>query len=105
MIRLQRVVLAAADPSQALATWQRTLGLPADGAALLAGSTLLQLRPVDAGEREGLASIVIEVDDLEATLRRLRSNGFDAVATSGSARLDPAWTGGVDITLVEPGER
>ncbi|MGD0114853.1 MAG: hypothetical protein ABSC13_02465 [Dehalococcoidia bacterium] len=102
---LERIVLSVAEPAEAVATWQRTLALPAEGDAVRAGSTLLEMRRVDAGEREGLASLVIEVDGLEATLRRLRSNGF-AVATSPSVRLDPAWTCGVEITLVQrSGER
>ena len=101
---LERIVIAVAEPAGAVATWQRTLGLPAAASdAVQAGSTLLEMRRVDAGEREGLASLVIEVDDLEAMLRRLRSNGFALATASGPTRLDPAWTGGVEITLVERG--
>jgi len=101
---LERIVIAVAEPAEAVATWQRTLGLPAAvGGTVQAGSTLLEMRRVDAGEREGLASLVIEVDDLEATLRRLRSNGLEVAAASGPVTLDPAWTGGVEITLVERG--
>ncbi len=100
---LERITLTVAEPAEAVATWQQTLGLPAvEGDAVRAGSTLLEMRRVDAGEREGLTSLAIEVDGLEATLRRLRSNGFD-VATSPSVRLDPAWTCGVEITLVQRG--
>ncbi len=108
---LERIVLAAAEPVEAVATWRRTLGLPAaEGDGLRAGSTLLEMRPAVAGEREGLSAIVIQVDNLEATLTRLRSKGIDAAPATGeasrSARLDPAWTCGVEIALVERrGER
>jgi catechol 2,3-dioxygenase-like lactoylglutathione lyase family enzyme len=103
---LERIVLAVADPVEAIATWQRTLGLPpAGGDAVEAGNTLLEMRRVDAGGREGLASLVIEVDDLEAVVRRLRSNGFEVSAESDSVTLDPAWTCGVEIALVERGAR
>jgi catechol 2,3-dioxygenase-like lactoylglutathione lyase family enzyme len=104
--RLERIVLAAAEPAEAVATWRRTLGLPADeGVSVRAGTTLLEMRQVEAGERDGLSAIVIEVEDLEATLRHLRSKGIDVAPTAGEAsrsvRLDPAWTCGVEIALVE----
>jgi phosphoglycolate phosphatase-like HAD superfamily hydrolase len=103
---LERIVLAAAEPAEAAATWRRTLGMQsAERDSVRAGSTLIEMRQVEATEREGLSTIVIEVDDLEATLRRLRSKGIDVAPATGeasrSARLDPTWTCGVEIALVE----
>jgi hypothetical protein len=105
--RLERIVIEAGEPLEAAATWRETLALESAGRdCLRAGSVLIEMRPASEGEREGLSRLVIEVDDMAATLERLRSKGVDVSSGEGGAVcVDPAWTCGVAIKLVERSDK
>src|SRR4030042_166569 len=129
--RLDHVVVAVKELEEAARAWEHNLGLKAervvqpDGsnlklAMLPAGNALVELaQPLAADHRlasfmeergEGMFSLSIEVDDLEATVAELRGRSVDVsdpepgvLEGTRVARLSPQSARGVPIQLIERG--
>jgi catechol 2,3-dioxygenase-like lactoylglutathione lyase family enzyme len=130
LTKIDHVVIATADVSDALAKWERNVGLKEDAelnqplgsgfkvARLPIGESFLELvQPVEEKGRfyeqfkergEGLFSISLEVDDLDATVAYLREKGATVSDPEPSiwpgarlARINAGSTFGVSIQLIE----
>lgn len=128
--KIDHVVIATEDLADALARWERNVGLKEDAqlnaprgagfkvARLPIGESFLELvQPVEQSGRfyeqfqergEGLFSISLEVDDLEAAVGYLRENGATVSDPEPSiwpgarlARINRKSTNGVSIQLIE----
>ena len=128
--KLDHVVIATADLDNALELWKRNVGLTEDAelnkplgsgfkvARLPIGESFLELvQPVEESGRfyeqfqqrgEGLFSISVEVEDLDAAVSHLRANGATVSEPEPSiwagarlARINQASTHGVSIQLIE----
>ncbi len=119
--RLKEVVIVAQDVDGALARYRDNLGLEGMGCAEgvegrvpLGETSLVILSPQAAAERlsnwpggqEGLASLTLEVDDLEGLVSRLRRAGIEVVGPEEKEGLQVAflpaeWAYGVPLYLVQ----
>lgn len=128
--KLDHVVIATADLDDALAQWERNVGLKTDASLnqplgagfkvsrLPIGESFLELvQPVAEKGRfyeqfqergEGLFSISVEVEDLEAAVEHLRGRGVRISDAEPSiwpgarvARINRGHTHGVSIQLIE----
>ena len=128
--KLDHVVIATADLEDALAQWERNVGLKTDASLnqplgsgfkvsrLPIGESFLELvQPVVEKGRffeqfqergEGLFSISVEVEDLEAAVEHLRSRDVRVSDPEPSiwpdahvARINRGFTHGVSIQLIE----
>lgn len=128
--KLDHVVIATADLEDALAQWERNVGLKSDASLnqpqgagfkvsrLPIGDSFLELvQPVAEKGRffeqfqergEGLFSISVEVEDLEAAVEHLRGTGARVSDPEPSiwpgarvARVNQRYTHGVSIQLIE----
>ena len=128
--KLDHVVIATADLDDALAQWERNVGLKADASLnqplgagfkvsrLPIGESYLELvQPVAEKGRfyeqfqergEGLFSISVEVEDLEAAVEHLRGRDVRVSDPEPSiwpgarvARINRGHTHGVSIQLIE----
>jgi catechol 2,3-dioxygenase-like lactoylglutathione lyase family enzyme len=128
--KIDHVVIATEDLADALARWERNVGLKEDAelnaprgagfkvARLPIGESFLELvQPVEQSGRfyeqfqergEGLFSISLEVDDLDATVSYLRDKGATVSDPEPSiwpgarlARINRKSTNGVSIQLIE----
>jgi catechol 2,3-dioxygenase-like lactoylglutathione lyase family enzyme len=128
--KLDHVVIATADLDDALAQWERNVGLTEDTelnqplgagfkvARLPIGESFIELvQPVEEKGRffeqftqrgEGLFSISVEVEDLDAAVAHLRANGATVSEPEPSiwpgarlARINHGSTHGVSIQLIE----
>lgn len=128
--QIDHVVIATADIDDALRLWKRNVGLAEDSemnqplgagfkvARLPIGESFLELvQPVEESGRfyeqfqergEGLYSISLEVDDLDATVAYLRESGARVSDPEASiwpgarlARINQGSTHGVSIQLIE----
>ncbi len=128
--KLDHVVIATADLEDSLAQWGRNLGLKTDASLnqplgagfrvsrLPIGESFLELvQPVEEKGRfyeqfqargEGLFSISIEVEDLEAAVEHLRGRDVRVSDPEPSiwpgarvARVNQGYTHGVSIQLIE----
>lgn len=128
--KIDHVVIATEDIADALAKWQRNVGLTEDTelnaprgagfkvARLPIGESFLELvQPVEEKGRffeqfkergEGLFSISLEVDDLDAMVAYLRDKGATVSDPEASiwpgarlARINQGSTFGVSIQLIE----
>jgi catechol 2,3-dioxygenase-like lactoylglutathione lyase family enzyme len=128
--KIDHVVIATEDLADALARWERNVGLKEDTelnaprgagfkvARLPIGESFLELvQPVEQSGRfyeqfkergEGLFSISLEVDDLDATVSYLRDKGATVSDPEPSiwpgarlARINHEYTHGVSIQLIE----
>lgn len=109
--RLERITIAADDVTEAAAAWRQVLGLQladreasGDATLLVAGETLLELRPGKGVK--GLSALVMEIDDMEAMVTRLRESGFalsevQVVGGVPTVDVDRASSHGVPIRLIE----
>ncbi len=129
--RLDHVVVAVRELEEAARAWEHNLGLKAERvvqpegsnlklAMLPAGDAFVELaQPLTADHRlaafmddrgEGMFSLSIEVDDLEATVAGLRGRGVDVsdpepgvLEGTRVARISPEPAHGVPIQLIERG--
>ena len=129
--RLDHVVVAVKELEEAARAWEHNLGLKAERvvqpegsnlklAMLPAGNAFVELaQPLTADHRlsafmddsgEGMFSLSIEVDDLEAAVAELRGRSVDvsdpeAGVLEGTrvARISPQSAHGVPIQLIERG--
>ena len=130
--RIDHVVIATEDMADATAKWERNLGLKAtervsrplgsgfEVARLPVGDAFVELvQPVEERGRfaeqfrergEGLFSISIEVDDLDAAVGYLRGKGARVSAPepgiwpgSRVARISQSSAHGVSVQLIERG--
>jgi catechol 2,3-dioxygenase-like lactoylglutathione lyase family enzyme len=130
--KIDHVIIATNDLEDALRLWGRNLGLREDAelnrplgagfnaARLPIGDAFIELvQPEDPGGRfaqqvaergEGLFSISIEVDDLDAAVAYLRDKGAKVSDPEASiwpgarlARINHESTHGVSIQLIERG--
>ena len=129
--RLDHVVVAVRELDEAARAWEHNLGLKAERglqpagsdvrlASLPAGNAFLQLaQPLTAGhtlagfmdERgEGMFSLSIEVDDLEAAVAELRGSGVQVSDSEPGmlegtriARISRQSAHGVEIHLLQRG--
>ena len=128
--KIDHVVIATEDLADSLAKWARNVGLKEDAemnaprgagfkvARLPIGDSFLELvQPVEQSGRffeqvkergEGLFSISLEVDDLDATVSYLREKGATVSDPEPSiwpgarlARINRDSTHGVSIQLIE----
>ena len=128
--KLDHVVIATTDLADALKKWDQTVGLTEDktldhplgagfrAARLPIGDSFLELvQPEDPGGRfaqqvaergEGLYSISIQVDDLDAAVAYLRGKGATVSDPEASiwpgarlARINAGSTHGVSIQIIE----
>jgi catechol 2,3-dioxygenase-like lactoylglutathione lyase family enzyme len=128
--KLDHVVIATADLDDALAQWERNVGLTPDASLdqplgsgfrvsrLPIGESFLELvQPVEEKGRfyeqfqergEGLFSVSIEVEDLDAAVAHLRGKGAKVSDPEPSiwpgarlARVNHNYTHGVSIQLIE----
>ncbi|HEY5640156.1 MAG TPA: VOC family protein [Dehalococcoidia bacterium] len=128
--KLDHVVIATADLGDALVQWERNVGLKSDASLnqpqgagfkvsrLPIGDSFLELvQPVAEKGRffeqfqergEGLFSISVEVEDLEAAVEHLRGSGARVSDPEPSiwpgarvARVNQRYTHGVSIQLIE----
>jgi len=128
--KLDHVVIGTADLEDSLAQWQRNVGLKADASLnqplgagfkvsrLPIGESFLELvQPVEEKGRffeqfqergEGLFSISIEVEDLQAAVEHLRGRDVRVSDPEPSiwpgarvARINQGYTHGVSIQLIE----
>jgi catechol 2,3-dioxygenase-like lactoylglutathione lyase family enzyme len=102
---LVEVEAAAADIDAAVAAWARGAGLTpseppstAGGAALSAANAALQLRA--ATGHDGLLSLTLAVDDLDAAVQRLRDVGVEVELRPDGILVSPASSHGVPLRLV-----
>ncbi len=132
--RLDHLVLSAADSSEVAAAWRQVFGLRAQLALRPDGSDL-ELTPLPLAEHdrggaflelvqalradhrvaaaidengEGMFSLSLQVDDLDAAVRELREAGATVsgpepglLPDTRVARFDPATTNGVSLQLIE----
>ena len=132
--RLDHLVLSAADSSEVAAAWREVFGLRAQP-ALRPDRSELELTPLPLAEHdrggaffelvqalsadhrvaasideygEGMFSLSLEVDDLDAAVRELRAAGISVsgpdpglLPDTRVARFDPAATNGVALQLIE----
>ncbi len=129
--RLDHVVVAVRELEGAARDWEHNLGLKAERvfepagsnlklASLPAGNAFVELaQPLTADHRlaafmddngEGMFSLSIEVDDLEATVAELRGRGAQVsdpepgvLEGTRIARIDRESAHGVQIQLIERG--
>lgn len=130
--KLDHVVIATADIEDALAQWERNVGLKADASLnqplgagfkvsrLPIGESFIELvQPVEEKGRfyeqfeergEGLFSISVEVEDLDSAVEHLRGKGARVSDPEPSiwpgarvARINRQYTHGVSIQLIERG--
>jgi catechol 2,3-dioxygenase-like lactoylglutathione lyase family enzyme len=128
--KLDHVVIATSDIDDALAGWERNVGLTPDAsldqplgagfkvARLPIGESFLELvQPVEENGRffeqfqergEGLFSISVEVEDLDAAVSHLRGKGATVSDPEPSiwpgarvARINRGSTHGVSIQMIE----
>lgn len=128
--KLDHVVIATGDLDDALARWERNVGLKPDASLnqpldsgfkvsrLPIGDSFLELvQPVEEKGRfyeqfqergEGLFSVSIEVEDLDAAVEHLRGKGAKVSDPEPSiwpgarvARVNNQYTHGVSIQLIE----
>lgn len=127
--RIDHVVIASDDIAEAARLWERNLGLRAEApvqpagagiqlARLPVGDAFLELvQPLGEGGRfaqqfrergEGLFSLSLEVDDLEAAVAYLRDRGATVSDPEPGiwpdtrvARVSPASSHGVSLQLLE----
>jgi catechol 2,3-dioxygenase-like lactoylglutathione lyase family enzyme len=128
--KLDHVIIATSDLDDALERWERNVGLAPDtslehplGAGFKAsrlpiGDSFLELvQPVEESGRfyeqvkergEGLFSISVEVEDLDAAVAHLRGKGATVSDPEPSiwpgarlARINASATNGVSIQLIE----
>jgi methylmalonyl-CoA epimerase len=126
---LHHVTLTAGDLDAAAATWRETLGLAAAEsfqttgahmrlARIPAGNAFMELaQPLSREDRlsqwmaergEGMYALAIEVDNVDFAVADLRSKGvyvsdgeYGAWPGTRIARIDPRWTNGVNLVLVQ----
>jgi hypothetical protein len=101
-----------ADLDKAIEPWSAVTGYTFDAStngerSVVSRGVVPVVRLVEASElpaREGLYCAVVETDNIEATLERLRRSGVplvdEARATPGQAEVDPAYLNGFSLRFV-----